>query len=279
MPQVVLITGCRSGFGLLLAVAAAQAGHTVYAGLRDLGTAGDLRAAAAAAGVTVHLLQLDVNNEAERRAAVQRVEDEQGRIDVLINNAGVALGGFVEMVSEAELRQIIETNLISAHALTRLVLPGMRSRRAGKVLFLSSNSGLVAMPGLGAYAASKFALEGLAEALRHELRPFGVSIVLIEPGPYKTDIWGRNRALCAAASQPPADYAPYLRHIDDRARQLVERVAEDPQIVVRYTLGLLQQRRPALRHVLGISAKARVWLKRFLPFGVLEAIIARFMRA
>ncbi len=277
--MVVLITGCRSGFGLLFAVEAARAGHIVYAGLRDLSTAGDLRAAAAAAQVKVEAVQLDVNNDAERKAVVARILEEQGRIDALINNAGVALGGFVEMVEEDELRQIIETNVISAHALTRLVLPGMRARRQGKVLFLSSNSGLVAMPGLGAYAASKFALEGLAEALRHEMRPFGVDIVLIEPGPYKTDIWGRNRALCRLSSDPPADYAPYLKMIDERARLFAERMAEDPKTVVDVTIGLLSARRPALRHVLGITAKVRIWIKRFLPFWVLEVAIARFMRA
>ncbi|MCZ7687032.1 MAG: SDR family NAD(P)-dependent oxidoreductase [Sandaracinaceae bacterium] len=195
--MIVLCTGCRSGFGLSIAVSAARAGHTVYAGLRDLST-GD-RLAEATRGLDVRPIQLDVVDPEERRAAVDRVLDEHGRIDALINNAGVPLGGFQEQIEEDELRRLFEVNVFAAWALTKLCLPSMRERREGIVVNITSMAGRQAMPGLGAYAGSKFALEGMTEALRHEMRPFGVRVVLVEPGPYKTDIFARNRVVARAA--------------------------------------------------------------------------------
>ncbi|MCK6521878.1 SDR family NAD(P)-dependent oxidoreductase [Myxococcota bacterium] len=274
--MVLLITGCRSGFGLLTAVTAARAGHKVYAGLRDPNTADALREAAA--GLPVTPIALDVVDAEQRQAAVAQILRDEGRLDGLVNNAGIALGGYLEQLEEDELRRVLEVNLISVWALTRLVLPTMRAQGRGHVINVSSISGLLALPGLGAYAASKFALEGMTEALRHELRPFGVQVCLVEPGPYKTDILGRNRTLGRNALDTTSPYAPYTR----KAEALFDRIAAqgsgDPQDVADAIVALLHDPSPALRNVLGGSARVRAMMKRALPFGVLEWAIGRATR-
>jgi NAD(P)-dependent dehydrogenase (short-subunit alcohol dehydrogenase family) len=274
--MVLLITGCRSGFGLLTAVTAARAGHKVYAGLRDPSTADALRDAAK--GLPVTPIALDVVDPAQREAAVAQILRDEGRLDGLVNNAGIALGGYLEQLEEDELRRVLEVNLISVWALTRLVLPTMRAQGRGHIVNVSSISGLLALPGLGAYAASKFALEGMTEALRHELKPFGVQVCLVEPGPYKTDILGRNRTLARNAQDALSPYAPYTR----RAEALFDRIAAqgsgDPQDVADAIVALLHDPNPALRNVLGGSARVRAMMKRVLPFGVLEWAIGRATR-
>ena len=274
--MVLLITGCRSGFGLLTAVTAARAGHTVYAGLRDPNTADALREAAK--GLPVKPIALDVVSPEQRQAAVAQILQDEGRLGGLVNNAGIALGGYLEQLEEDELRRVLEVNLISVWALTRLALPTMRAQGRGHIINVSSIAGLLALPGLGAYAASKFALEGMSEALRHEVAPFGVQVCLVEPGPYKTDILGRNRTLGRNALDTTSAYAPYTR----RAEALFDRIAAqgsgDPQDVADAIVALLHDPSPGLRNVLGGSARVRAMMKRVLPFGVLEWAIGRATR-
>jgi NAD(P)-dependent dehydrogenase (short-subunit alcohol dehydrogenase family) len=272
----VLVTGCRSGFGLGIAVGAARAGYTVYAGLRDLDTGGRLREASE--GLTVHPLQLDVTRPAQREAAVERILAEQGRLDALVNNAGIALGGFLEQVEEDELRRIFDVNVIGAWAMTRACLPAMRAAGGGTVVQISSMSGRMALPGLGAYAGTKFALEGLSEAWRHELRPFGIHVVLIEPGAYRTDIFGRNRTLCRHAKDPESPYAPWMEPLDRLFAKVVDRIARDPQEVVDRVLAVLQDPHPPLRVPLGPLARPRDKLRQLMPFGLMELAFSQTMR-
>ena len=269
--MVLLITGCRSGFGLLAAVEAARRGHRVYAGFRDLSTQGDL--VQAAGDLPVFPIQLDVTDATQREQAVQEILKTEGRIDALVNNAGVALGGYLEQIEEDELRRVLEVNLIALWALTNQVLPSMRGQGAGTIVNVSSISGRLALPGLGAYAASKFALEGMSEALRHEVKPFGVRVCLIEPGPYKTDILGRNRTLCRRALED-GPYRPYT----EKAEQLFDNIATtagDPMDVANEIVALCEAKRPPLRTVMGPSARLRVLLKRYGPWGLLETMISR----
>lgn len=272
--MIVLCTGCRSGFGLSIAVAAARAGHTVYAGLRDLST-GD-RLAEATRGLDVRPIQLDVVDPDERRAAVDRVLEEHGRIDALINNAGVPLGGFQEQIEEDELRRLFEVNVFAAWALTKLCLPSMRERREGIVVNITSMAGRQAMPGLGAYAGSKFALEGMTEALRHEMRPFGVRVVLVEPGPYKTDIFARNRVVARAAEETGGPYAAMQRRLEALVEKMEARMG-DPQEVADLVVRLLDDPHPRLRYPLGPGVRARVLAGWLLPFTATEAVLKRIV--
>lgn len=273
--MVILVTGCRSGFGLEIARAAARRGHTVYAGLRDLGTADALRQATA--GLPVHPIQLDVTDPAQRQAAVERVLAEQGRIDALVNNAGIAIGGYLEMLDEDELRRVFETNVFAAWAMTRAVLPAMRAQKAGTIVQISSMSGRMALPGLGAYAASKFALEGLSEAWRHELSAFGVRVVLVEPGAYRTDIFGRNRQLTRNAQDPASPYAHLVHRMDERFKVLSERDWGDPAEVGEKVASLCEAAHPPLRVPMGRYAGLRTWLLKMAPFGLVERLVRRVM--
>ncbi len=262
---VALVTGCRSGFGLLTAVELARRGTVVYAGLRDLQTADAL--IAAAGELPVIPVQLDVTVADQRAAVVGRILDERGRIDVLVNNAGIAIGGFLEQLTEDELRALLDVNVVAVWALIQAVLPSMRRQGGGHIVNVSSISGRMALPGLGAYATSKFALEGLSEALHHEVAPFGIRVCLVEPGPYKTDIFGRNRrmaegAATAAADDPYAGRAARLLELTERATA----AAGDPSEVAVRIADLCQQQRPALRHPLGRGSRLRLMALTWLPF-------------
>ncbi|MCC6621113.1 MAG: SDR family NAD(P)-dependent oxidoreductase [Deltaproteobacteria bacterium] len=265
---VALVTGCRAGIGRATALALARAGYKVYAGLRDPATAGEL--VAASEGLPIVPIALDVTVPAERDRVVGDIAQAEGRLDVLVNNAGVALDGPLELVSELELRHVLDVNVVGAWGMTRACLPIMRANESGHVIMISSMSGRMAMPGMGAYAASKFALEGMSEAWRHEVAPFGVQVVLVEPGPYRTDLFARSVAERAVASP-----GPYERFVA-RFRELqagVLRAAGDPEEVAQLVVRLVQDPRPALRHPIGPTTTLRLALKRLLPDGALEALV------
>jgi len=274
--MIVLITGCRSGFGLLTAVAAAKAGHRVYAGLRDLSTADGLRAAGK--GLAIEPIQLDVTDPEQREQAVAFVLEREGRIDALINNAGVALGGFQEQVEDDEFRKVFEVNVFGLWALTKCVLPTMRKQKSGIVVNVSSMAGRMAMPCMGIYAASKFAVEGMSESLRHELRPFGIRVVLVEPGPYETDIFSRNRQLCRQAANKEGPYAAIQGQLEAfMEKRFAKGGLGDPNEVSDLIVGLLRKSGPRMRYPLGPSTSARLWMRRLLPFGLEEKLLDRLI--
>lgn len=274
--KVVLITGCRSGFGLVAALEAARRGHVVYAGLRDLATADALREQTQ--GLRVIPIQLDVTAPEQRKAAVAQILAEQGRISALVNNAGVALGGFLEQIEEDEIRHVFDVNVFGAWGMTKEVLPAMRAQSGGTVVMVSSMSGRMALPCLGAYAGSKFALEGMSEAWRHELAAFGIDVVLIEPGPYATDIFGRNRSEARQARDPSSPYARWVTHMDALVKRQVERKQGDPSEVAVRICDVIERERPAFRHPMGPGSLVRTLALRFAPFSALEYAVRRITR-
>lgn len=184
---VVLITGCSTGIGLRTAVAFARSGDTVVATMRNTAKADGLRKAAADAGVEVEVVELDVTDDASAAEAVADVLDRHGRIDVLVNNAGVGLSGAVEDFPDDQARVALETNFWGPVRMARLVLPAMRAQGSGVFVNISSITGrLPAFPGYGFYAASKHAIGALSESLAAEVAPFGIRVVCVEPGYYDT---------------------------------------------------------------------------------------------
>ena len=272
--MIALVTGCRSGFGLRIAETLGRAGHTVYAGLRDLDTAGPLRAATA--GLLVHPVQLDVTDPAQREQVVADIEARHGAVDVLVNNAGITRIGPVETFEEAELRAVLEVNLVAVWALTQRVLPAMRARRSGTVIHISSMSGRWALPTMGVYAASKHALNGLAEAMRFELSPLGVRVVLVEPGPYATDILGRNLNRSAGAADPSSPYRALLDRMEELAGGASDG-AGDPQEVADRVLSLAEHPDPPLWNPIGPRVRARRLIRWALPARVYERVVERFV--
>lgn len=276
--MVILVTGARSGFGKLAAITAARRGHTVYAGLRDLQTA-DEQLVPEARGLPVVPVQLDVASAADREAVVERILAEHGRIDGLVNNAGIALGGFLEQIDEDEIRRVFEVNVFGLWSLTKRVLPAMRAQGSGSIVMVSSMSGRMAFPGLGVYASSKHALEGMSEAWHHELRHFGIQVTLVEPGAYATDIWTRNRAICRNGKDPDSPYKPYADHLDTLFDRVVKRQVRDAQEVADVIADVLEGRRGRrLRIPMGSDAKLRLVLKRFAPEALVNGILHRVSR-
>lgn len=222
MPSV-LITGTSSGFGLNSTVELARRGWQVFATMRNLDKSAPLAQAVARAGIAqrVTIERLDVTDAESMRAYVaELLERTSGRLDAVVHNAGVAVGAAFEDVPEAQLRLVMETNFFGVLELTRLLLPTFRARRRGRIVVVSSNSAYAGEPANSIYCASKWAVEGWAESIAFELDPFGVDVVLIEPGPYRTEIWNSSPRIRPASTA----YGPLL---DVLEKAVDEHVAKD----------------------------------------------------
>ncbi len=275
-PDVVLITGASSGFGLLASIELARRGWRVFASMRDLAKATPLLEAAARAGVALDTVALDVTRPDTIASAVADVRARAGRIDVLVNNAGYALAGAFEDVEIDELREQFETNFFGVVAVTKAVLPEMRARRSGRIVNISSISGRLANPGTSSYCASKFALEGLSESMRLELLPFGVFVVLVEPGSHKTDIFEKNRRIARRALKPESPYYAQAKVLEDFVERMLRRSKADPQAVARAIAHAASTPSPRLRYQVGKDAHGEEWAKRLVPYRVLERAILRY---
>jgi NAD(P)-dependent dehydrogenase (short-subunit alcohol dehydrogenase family) len=187
--DVWFITGCSTGFGRELGKLVLDRGYRAVVTARELSTIQDLTAGREGRALA---LKLDVTNKAEANEAVQKAEAAFGSIDVLVNNAGYGYVGALEESDEGEVRTMVETNFFGLARMIHLVLPGMRRRRRGNIVNISSIGGLVGFPGVGYYNATKFAVEGLSESLSKEVAPLGIKVLVIEPGPFRTDWAGRS---------------------------------------------------------------------------------------
>ena len=239
------ITGCSTGLGRALAIAVLQKGHRAAVTARDPGQVRDIVAGYPQKAIA---LQLDVASEAQINRAVIAAEKAFGRIDVLVNNAGYGYLAAVEEGEESEIRAMFETNFFGLAVLTRRVLPGMRNRKRGHIINVSSVGGLIGNPSAGYYNATKFAVEGLSEALAKEVEPLGLHVTVIEPGPFRTDWAGRSlkiprNAIDAYASTAGArrnqiaGYSGKQAGDPERAAQAIIRVAESPNPPMNLILG------------------------------------------
>ena len=195
--QVVLITGSSTGFGRLFAETLARKGHIVFATMRDPGgrnakNASEIRALAEKDLLPIHVLELDVTDDASVGRAVDAAVAKGGRIDVAINNAGYYLSGLEEAVTIEQAQRLMDTNFFGPARVNRAVLPHMRRQRSGVLMHISSGAGRVVLPSVGFYCASKFALEALAEAYSYELAAQGIESVIVEPGAYETPVFGNT---------------------------------------------------------------------------------------
>ena len=272
----VLITGCSSGMGLKTAVTLAHNGFQVFATVRSLDKRMALDKALAGAGAHAEILPLDVTDAAAAEATVAYVVAKAGQIDALVNNAGLAIGGFVEDLSLDEFRSQMETNFFGAVALTKAALPHMRKRRAGRIVNISSIGGRAGNPIVAAYDASKFALEGFSESLAFEAELFDISVVLIEPGAFKTEIFESNRRVAAQARDPNSPYAAVMPAIEAKIDEMVTKVAGDPQKVADCVLHVLTVAKPRLRYLVGTDAKLMGTVHRFLGFKAYAVLSRHF---
>src|SRR5258707_2058213 len=258
---VALVTGASSGIGQATAELLAVSGFSVL---------GPSRAPAKPAGL-YQWLSLDVGWDASVEAAIQSLLEQAGRIDVLVNNAGYAQVGAIEESSLADVQAQFDTNVFGVIRMIKAVLPVMRRQGSGRIINVSSVVGQIAPPFVGVYATSKFALEGLSEALREEVRPFGVDVSLIGPGFVKTHI----------ESESPTDLiAAYTSGRQAAIRTLNTSIEKgmEPGVVAQVILRAATTR-PRLRYLVGRDAQALMVLKRLLPGFLLERVLRRLFRA
>jgi NAD(P)-dependent dehydrogenase (short-subunit alcohol dehydrogenase family) len=269
-PRTILITGCSSGIGRATARRFASRGWRVFATMRRPPDGDELRAEAQREGWHLTTPALDVTRDDSVAAAMAEVlAATGGGLDVLVNNAGYYAVGPLEETTPDELRAQLETNVVGVHRVTRAVLPAMRARRGGAIVTLGSVSGLVAVPMVAAYHASKWALEGMIEALRLELLPFGVRVTLIEPGPFQTDLH-KKEILSAASGGAESPYAGLLeayRRQADRMRRA------DVRAVVDTIERAVAHRNPRLRWLVGPTSFSAGRLRGFVPDRLYEWIM------
>jgi NAD(P)-dependent dehydrogenase (short-subunit alcohol dehydrogenase family) len=249
----VVITGCSSGFGLATALAFARRGDRVWATMRDPARGEALLSAADAESLTLEVLQLDVTDASSVSAAVGRIVEEAGAVEVLVNNAGLGHLGTVEMTPDPLVRTMFETNLFGALAMIRAVLPGMRERRSGVIVNVSSVAGrLPGTPGNWAYSASKHALGSLSDSLAEEVRAFGIRVVCLEPGFFRTGV--------TRAEGAPSAASPY-RDLEERVTAYFRAGVEgggDPAAVAEVIVKAATDPASPLHIVVGSEAQRSV---------------------
>ena len=283
--QVVLITGSSTGFGRLFTETLAHRGHRVFATMRDLGgrnakNAAQIRALAERSSLPIHVLELDVTNDASVEGAVDVAVKKAGRIDVAINNAGYYLSGLEEAVTTEQARSIMDTNFLGSVRVNRAVLPHMRRQRSGVLMHISSGAGRVIFPSAGFYCASKFALEALAEAYSYELARQGIESVIVEPGAYGTAVFGN---MVTAADESRTETYGAVREIPAKLNGAISSSTANPQEVADAVLRIIEtpagekelryRVSPQSRGVDEINAVTkRVQSKLIEAFGLVDAL-------
>lgn len=275
--RTVLVTGTSSGFGLVTTVELAARGWQVFATMRDLERRTPLEQAVARAGLgaRVEICRLDVTDPTCVGETVKHVLARTGgRLDAVVHNAGVALGAAAfEDLPQLELRRVMETNFFGVLELTQRLLPIFREHRHGRILVVSSSSGLAGEPFNTAYCASKWAIEGWAESLAYEVAPFGIDIVLVEPGIYRTEIRDNARQIL------PRDiaYNPLLAQVERVVAALLGKYVRSPEEVAAVIAGALDARRPRFRYAVGPDARITHFARGKIPTRLWRKAVTRLL--
>lgn len=282
--QTVLLTGASVGLGLSIARALIREQQSGRATKRHLVLTARQSSLPRFAESGIHpsehvwIRTLDITDAKQRQTIVAEIESAFGSVDVLINNAGIAFRSCVEHVTEKERLHQMNINFRSPIELTRCVLPGMRKKRRGKIINVSSVGGMMAMPTMSVYSASKFALEGASEALYYEVKPWGISVTLIQPGFMGSEAFEKvpYTIMSAKASSDPDDpYHEHYHHMERFIEKAMDRSFATPDSVARKVIRVINQRSPPLRVYGSIDAVLFSMLRRFLPRRLYNAILYR----
>ncbi|MBE7103709.1 SDR family oxidoreductase [Bacillus cereus] len=273
--KIAVITGASSGFGLLTTLELAKKDYLVIATMRNLEKQVDLLSQATKLNLqqNIKVQQLDVTDQSSIQS-FQLFLNEINRVDILINNAGYANGGFVEEIPIEEYRKQFETNLFGAISITQLVLPYMRKQKSGKIINISSISGQVGFPGLSPYVSSKYALEGWSESLRLEVKPFRIDVSLVEPGSYNTNIWEVGKQLAENQSDTSSPYKEYMDKIQKHINSGSDTFG-NPIDVANKIVEIAEAKRTTLRYPIGKGIKFMIFAKKILPWRVWEFLVLR----
>ena len=269
--KAVLITGCSTGIGRATAELLARSGWTVYATARRLDAIQDLSTKGC------RILALDVCDEGSMRAAVDAVERAEGAVGVLVNNAGYGQEGAFEATPMTEIRRQFETNVFGLIRLTQMVLPGMRRQGWGKIINLSSMGGKLTFPGGAFYHATKHAVEALSDALRFEVAGFGIDVIVVEPGPIRTQFGDTAIGSIKGTGADDPAYATFNTQVAAKIREAYDgpmgRLASGPEAVAQVIEKALAKPRPATRYPVTAAARIMMGLRRWLPDRAFDAVL------
>jgi short-subunit dehydrogenase len=247
--QVALITGCSSGIGYETALMLARNGFQTFATMRNTKKSDSLEEIIKKERLDLNIRELDVNDDTSIENTINCIKREANRIDVLINNAGYGLVGFFEDLTLDEIRNQFETNFFGVLNITKKIIPIMRLQKSGTIINVSSGAGQVGFPGISAYVSTKFAIEGFSESLMYELFPYGIKVVIIEPGVIKTNFF-RN---CIVSEHSMKSSSPYSRSLDKFQRnvELMQEHATSPIDVAKVIIQVLGNNEPKQRYIVG----------------------------
>lgn len=276
--RTVLITGCSSGFGYLMALIFARNGYHVIACVRDIKSYGakKLRQTAVQEKVTIDVIHLDITRDETIKKALSRAPN----IDILINNAGYGYLGLIEETPIVDFKKIYDTNVLGTIRMVQAIVPIMRKQGNGLIINFSSINGIVPFPLFSIYSSTKFAIETLTEGLRFELKPFGIQVVMVEPGSYVTN-FSKNRVEQTGLRRSKSPYKKLITNFFNRYTQThaadvkgISKVA-DPQELAEAVYKIAQTNNPKLRYRVGLDAHKYFYIRKFLPFFVWEKILRK----
>lgn len=267
MRKTVLVTGASSGIGKATTQKLIQDGYCVYASARSLERLMPLASSGA------RILELDVTEDESMKLGVDRIIHECGRLDILINNAGYGSYGALEDIPLEEARHQFEVNVFGLGRLTQLALPYMRDQSFGKIINITSIGGKIYEPLGSWYHASKFAVEGLSDCLRLELQPFGIDVIIVEPGPIRTE-WG---SIAIEKLMQRSGHTAYAKAAQTGAKLLAisndKKVASDPEVIAFTISKALKSKRPKARYVAGTGAQFLVTVRKFASDGMMDSLM------
>lgn len=253
--KVAIVTGSSSGIGLETSVSLAQNGFLTYATMRNLDKSSIIKTATDNESLPIKVVQLNVADSRMINNAIQAIVSEAGRIDILVNNAGYGLvGAFEDLSIDDEIKNQYETNVFGLMRVTQAVLPIMRRQKSGIIVNVSSGAGLFGYPGGSAYVSTKFAVEGLSESMAYELEPFGIKVVLIEPGFIKTN-FANAMVLAKKAQDPSSPYSEMMQRIQANSKEMAKN-ASSVDVVSKAILEAVKSKSPNLRYLVGKDVEA-----------------------
>ncbi len=247
--KIAIVTGSSSGIGFATSVMLARSGIYTYASMRNIAKANAIKDIAKKENLPLQVIQMDVTDDRSVKDAVNKVLEEKKRIDMLVNNAGYGLIGCVEDLSMEEVKALFETNLFGVIRLSQAVLPAMRKQKHGIIVNVSSVAGRIGFPVTSAYISTKFALEGLSESMRYELEPFGIKVVIIEPGGVRTNFIN-SMVTAKKVSDPNSPYAQLTQKVGAGLKLLLEH-GTPPEEVAKTILKAVTAEEPEPRYLVG----------------------------
>ncbi|HZE77333.1 MAG TPA: SDR family oxidoreductase [Nitrososphaeraceae archaeon] len=275
--KVAIVTGSSSGIGYATSLMLARNGFYTYASARNTNKSASIQSIADAEKLPLKLIQVDVTDDNSVKAAVEKIVSEQGRIDVLVNNAGYGLFGAFEDLSLDEIKAQFETNFFGVIRTTQHVLPIMRNGIAGGIIVnVSSVNGHVPFPVISAYVATKFALEGLSESIAYELEPFGIKVILIEPGAIGSGFM-KGSVMSKRALDPKSAYFEFVRKVRSKISSDHENATQPEEVAMTIGQSILSEK-PEFRYVVGSDAVTLMQARKNMPYPDFQQMIRKIVQ-